>query len=508
MHYTATMSYAGANQNSVNRYDLSERYLERTGKQVNQSLDLMERLLPKLHKNNIADFSRLNDKFGQANFLTKRKWALSRQLNAMRYTDRMLVKGFRELCDIVMVAAFKMMEDVLRINFIDGWNEMDLRDCVHGSLELSRMLRKSIDVDFQESWLPSLHIRLEEKLIASNRAMVNLERVHDAYSNAVTLLNYNATSNGSYNSFYLTAALFNQRTEELEVYSQLDGDVKRYIESIEGLIRIHFDVAYNMSTPTGEFVNHTKDLLQTSIEYIKHLDAYESLVIRQPLQRVKEAKDTFAYYRSRPNVYAVERLTYMNVFTTDYEQLLNKTTQIYSTNVTGAVADYLLNLVGERPVSKINIANFITSNRIRQMLEEYQVMEMKFVETKDILDKQVKQFDIWRCQFIAEAKSEPLLMALYTSVYNHFNVTTGSERAAMRKYFKFLDSYPSGNLFLGGVDTDEECPNMIHLLASLKNLDKGSKAAQSLRAVSRTMRGFEPFLDKTRLDGSFLRYVL
>ena len=43
LHYKAAMSYAAANQDSQNKYELSETFLETTGKQLNDSIDIMER---------------------------------------------------------------------------------------------------------------------------------------------------------------------------------------------------------------------------------------------------------------------------------------------------------------------------------------------------------------------------------------------------------------------------------------------------------------------------------
>ena len=100
------------------------------------------------------------------------------------------------------------MQDVLHNYCIVGWDDMNLYNCMSGSFELSKILRDSIDLTEQTIWRAAIRLRLEEKLIASKRALFNIKRVHDAYCNIVPLLNYTATPNGRYDSFYITAELF------------------------------------------------------------------------------------------------------------------------------------------------------------------------------------------------------------------------------------------------------------------------------------------------------------
>ena len=261
---------------------------------------------------------------------------LSNQVKFMLKLDGELVNDVIDFCDMPtdMVTALKMMENVLRNDFIVAWEEMDLKDCVRGSLSLFETIRKSIDMHFQDSWPPALHIRMEEKLIASNRALSNLERIHSSYTNAVPLLNYGATSNTSFDAFYLTATLFNQTKGELEVYSRLVGHMKMYIECIEGLIRIYVDVGQNVSKYRGEINNHTTDLRHASIEYVRQLNVYESLVIRQPLQRVIKAKETFEHYKSLPGVNAAERSTNLEDLNSNFEELHEQTREVaYATQI-------------------------------------------------------------------------------------------------------------------------------------------------------------------------------
>ena len=139
----------------------------------------------------------------------------------------------------VMTLGFQKMQDVLHNYFIVGWDEMNLYDCMSGSFELSKILRDSIDLIEQTTWRAAIRLLLEEKLIASKRALFNIKRVHDAYCNVVPLLNYTVTTNGRYDSLYLTAELFKQSTEINETYTRLTGHIKQYIETMDRLLCMH-----------------------------------------------------------------------------------------------------------------------------------------------------------------------------------------------------------------------------------------------------------------------------
>ena len=76
LHYEASMSYAAANQNSENRYNLSERYRERTRKQLNDSLDIMENILSDRRRTNADDFQRLFGFFEYTTIMISSKYGL------------------------------------------------------------------------------------------------------------------------------------------------------------------------------------------------------------------------------------------------------------------------------------------------------------------------------------------------------------------------------------------------------------------------------------------------
>ncbi|KAI0238877.1 hypothetical protein LSAT2_010364, partial [Lamellibrachia satsuma] len=222
MHYKASLSYAAANQNNQNRIDLSARFADEVGKNLNKSLNTQERLLPDRREANIDEAERV---LRGLPILDKRDFDID-----LEGIFDSLVPVARTIFDYgynsVMALGFQKMQDALHDSFIVGWDEMKLHDCVSGSFELSTIFRDSVDTTRQNTWRAAIRLRLEEKLIASKRALYNLERVHIAYCNVVPLLHYTVTPNGRYDSFYLTAELFKQSTKINETYTRLIGHIK------------------------------------------------------------------------------------------------------------------------------------------------------------------------------------------------------------------------------------------------------------------------------------------
>ena len=494
LQYTASMSNAPANQENEEPYDLSKRFLERTGKQLNDSLDIMECLLPGRRENNKADFYFLRRQYA-GNFLML--WTnLYLKRAGLRALELKLVTDFPISCDIGILDELKMMEDVLRKNIVAVWDEMVLSDCVRGSLELSRTITQYTDMGFKESWLAVILIRLKEKSIVSNIALHNLGRMHHTYANA--------TLNGSYESFYLTSALFNQSTDELEVYSRLVGHLNRYISCVEGLIRIYVDVGHNVSKYKGELINHINGLLPASVEYVKLLDMYESLVIREPLQRITKAKNIFENYKSLPDVYAAERSTTINILNSDLREYRNTVYRTVTRKFSRGLANYVHNLRDQRFVSKINISNIITSSGLPQRLERIAIIESTCKDDLKHYRILLEYFNKWSCLCIAAAKTEPLLLSFYTKVHNHYTTNTSYDRAAMLTFFKFVNDNSTWHILLG----DEKCPKIIDDNEFFPLAMYNYRHMSSFRDVHSIVKRLHLFLEKTRLDGSFLRYFI
>ena len=116
--------------------------------------------------------------------------------------------------------------------------------------------------------------------------------MHGAYNNIVSLLNSTVTPNGSYDGFFLTGELFKSSPEINETYIRLRNHIKKFTENIDGLYHIYFPYKHEIELKHRN-LNYSTGLMQASESYDRDLGKYESLVIRQPLQRIETAKTEF-----------------------------------------------------------------------------------------------------------------------------------------------------------------------------------------------------------------------
>ena len=249
---------------------MSETFLKKAGKNLNESLDTKERILPDRRQANIEEAERVKRALPQAIPCYRRYWLFS---NLSRGVYTFISMGLDK------------MQKVLQRDCIAVWDSMHLYDCMSDSFELTQIVNKSANVSEEKPWRAAVQLRLEEKLIASKRASYNVDRVHDAYCNAALLVNNMVTPNGTYDSLYLTETLFPQTTEINQTYTRLGRHIKTYMENIDGLLR-----SYIADGHVAEIIVNCKEILQVSFEYERDMKLYESLVIRQPLQRVIDEK--------------------------------------------------------------------------------------------------------------------------------------------------------------------------------------------------------------------------
>ena len=112
VHYITSMSYASANQNHEERFDLSKAFLFKTGKNLNESLDTKERILPDRRRANIEEAERV-----------------IRELPQEAPTEFLYAFGFDfysryDIYINIMTMGMHKMQEVFQIYFINGWDSM------------------------------------------------------------------------------------------------------------------------------------------------------------------------------------------------------------------------------------------------------------------------------------------------------------------------------------------------------------------------------------------------
>ena len=186
VHYKTSTSYASASQNHKNGLDFSETFLKKAGENLNESLETKERVLPDRRRANIEEAERVLRALPDAIPYDE---IYSHKKNFKLMNRHVLLHEIQYAYMFGMVMGLNKMQEVLERDFITGWESMNVYDCMSDSFELSQILSNSANMSDEKPWRAAVQLHLEEKLIASKRASYNLDRVHDAYCNAVPLYN-------------------------------------------------------------------------------------------------------------------------------------------------------------------------------------------------------------------------------------------------------------------------------------------------------------------------------
>ena len=487
VHYKSSMSYATANENTQRQHDVSEEFLKSVREHLNKSIDTQECTLPDSRRADIEEAVRIlsglprnTDSTASLNSHTK---------------SRHLLFLIIDTYAIIMKYGLYKMHDIIKNDFSAGWGKMNLHECTSGSFELFTILRESTNEIHQECWRAALRLRLEEKLICSKKAADDLERVHESYINLRPLTNYTATPNGDYDALYRTTKLFRQTTEINQTYTRLRGHIKNYTESINGLLRICKD-DHEIEMSYG-YINYTNGFWQASADYDRDLRLYESLVIRQPLQIIRNSSRYFENYKASvyPTGWYINPMSYYSIY-------LNRIFPIYFAfqTITEKIVLYINKLTKEKSASKLSFARMLTASRTVDLFEHYST---DVIPTSQALIRKAsfnsEELRCMFCEMFFNAKQDPLLKAFFSKLYDHYNKTTPSDRITMSDYFKLERSRLDMKLVRGDAYDWGECYRDLDIpLKQLRNTILGN-----VTYFKDMMNNAESFLQTTRLDGPF-----
>ena len=500
------MSYASANQNHENRFDLSETFLKKAAKNLNESLDTKERILPDRRRANIDEAERVIRELPQAISYGEYIRRYSLFSNLLR---NMAVKESRGVYTFLSLGLDKMQE-VLQRDFIAGWDSMHLYDCMSDSFEFTEIVNNSANVSEEKPWRAAVQLRLEEKLITSKRVSYNLDRVHDAYCNAAILVNNMVTPNGRFDSLYLTETLFSKTTEINQTYTRLGRHIKKYMENIDGLLR-----SYIADGHVAEIILNCNEILKVSVEYERDMKLYESLVIRQPLQRIIDETNKFTemkknYFDSKIGRYRdlTESIRNNQWITLDSWYQFNRT------HALDTIRSYSENLKKETHVSKLSLAAVFTSDKILKLVDKYQESVTRLQDNiRQLITLKDEMIDgVCRSWFLLRRTSYwdlltsryPLLSQWLTKQNDLYSRSSDYEKAAMERYFR---PNINSSIYRRMLRRD-----MWRLLWDCKETLRESYPSYTFTTLStRQLTAFknklDSFLQKSRLEGTFFRYV-
>ena len=496
MHFKSSTSYATSNKNRKSRFDIPAEFLNRTGKHLNESLDTREYLEPARRQANIVEAERVLRGLPSVTLSYFSEHDIF--LSFMKETEANV--RFKWSINTFINVELKAMQDVLQSSYIQSWTTMNMRHYMCDSYGLSELIMDSADITDQATWREAIRMRLKEKLKTSKITLDKLSRVHDAYHNIVPLLNSTVTPNGIYDAFFLTGELFKSSPEINETYIRLRKHIKKFIENIDGLYHIYISYEHSIDM-THKSLNYSNGLMQASEDYDRDLGIYESLVIRQPLQRIETAKTEIQVSVSeciaKDMDFGTSWMRAKHINNRKYEYWL----EFDKTDLSGKIAAYLDNLKNERYVSKLYIADFVTSNRITKLVEDNKEYLSKSHELTRTLWFDLGTFARSVCECNKIVARIPLMQAFYAKLYDYYKTVTDSEKVAMERYFDFKNiSTTVPRLIDNGIKV-EECVNLVIPPPLLLN----NISLQNLTSFKNRLK---TYLEKTRLDGHFFRYVV
>ena len=490
VHYEAAMSYATANQNSENEFDLSDEFLRSVGTHLNKSLDIREYTLHDRRAANMLEITRVLQELPP-----KREeiWA-DYDIYVYAMKSSMILNGRKDMIDFIELS-YRNLQKVLERGFNAGWSRMNIYFDILSDLFMhSETLTASKDTIEQKQWRADL---LKVQLTVSKLSLYHLERVHDAYHRAVPLVDTCVTPNGSYDGLYLTKELFKHTQDINDTYTRLRGHITKYIEHIDILFHINITNGH-MTDIENTYVNQSSDFLRTVADYARDLKRYESLIIKHPLERLMKAIKRKAYWwrdiETLRFAYSDCKYNYRRGVD-DIDRCL---TAYNNTNTTATLKSYLDDLKNERRASKLDLAVTLQSNNIMQLLDNFKESVLRTQERMRAYITSGDYLGRMYCKFYIHTR-KPILQAFFSKLHHHLNRTTDSEKSAMEDYFMQNNrtSYEA-RIIRGDETLIKECHDKSFVpLHSFKTI--------SHRNITSFKKNLDTLLHKTRLDGTMFR---
>ena len=484
--YKVSTSYASVNQNIDSKFSLSSEFQTRLGKKLNKSLDTREWIVKDRRQANIDDTEKLLDGLYYMGYPTRDR----DEDTIVKRIMSGIMGDITRVYHLIVEVMFPKMEDVFKNGFMAAWYEINFHECMSGLYELSLIIAHTLENIQQKTWRAVIGVLLEKKLLASERTMLDLDRVHSAFWNAVPLLNYTATPDGRFDSFYLTRALLKQSSEINETYCRLRGQLMENMQNINTLLNLT-----SLEVPNGEtgYIDCTAEIKAVTDAYIADQRLYETLVIKHPQERLLRAKGTFLDYKERISIFDVSfrhllalgihqaRTTIFDIFDIFFEIEANSETE-----------KYLQYLKQNRPVSKLRIVNMFKSENISKTLPELAAGLIILSQTQINFQHFERGLDAMYCRLLKDAVAEPILQEMIVKWNDSYIRANPSKQDFMYAHYVLL----TANLLSHTKCKLRKSFTYNHIIMTLSIwLDK--------LTPFRTKQ--ERFLEETRLDGTFFR---
>ena len=489
--YKAAMSYATTNQNSENEFDLSDEFLRSVGSHLNKSLDTREYTL---HDRRTANLQEVTRVLQELPLTSNEIWAdYNRYVDVMESSktvnDRSTVMDF-------IITSYRYLQKVLERGFNAGWSRMNVYfDMLSDLFIYSKTLSPPGDINEQKQWRRDL---LKVQLIVSKLSLYHLDRVHNAYLRAVPLVKTSVTLNGSYDGLYLTEELLEHTHDINDTYTRLKGHITKYIEHI--YILFHNNITDGpMTDIKNTYVNQSNDLWLTFADYERDLKRYETLIIKQPLERVVDAIKIMEHFVEDIGTLRTKHGDSMIYYRRSVDDIDRCLTAYHNTNTTAMLKSYLDDLKNERRASKLHLAVTLNSNNVIQLLDNVKESVLRTQDRMRAVNISGEWLGLMQCRFYRNTRS-PLLNAFFSKLHYLHNIATDSEKSAMEDYFRLKNRTSYEARIVRGDETLQCSKKTFIPLHSFKTITH--------RKIISFKKNLDTLLRNSRLDGRMFRYVM
>ena len=494
--YKAFMSYAASKQNDENRIGLRDDVLMRVGKHLNESLDTREYIEPDKRILNIQEAERV------LRFLPPDHKVISHEFqHFIKYISELYFKRLRDyngLAAFIDRLGFHNMKKVLENDFIAVWKRINFYDRVmpESILHLEQLI-DSVDKIDNQRWRAGL-LKVQHDFL--KRTLYNLDRVHAAYHNAVPLANNKVTPNGSYDATYLTKELFIHKPKINETYTRLNGHIRKYKEQIDTMFHINITGCHVTDT-RNKCISRSDGFRRLSMDYERDLRLYESLVIKQPLHRLKSEIEQWKSFQN--HLVGSDLRSLISKCHASTSEMVKWSIAYHNTRMTYTIKEYLDDLRKGKLASKLLIAGQFNTYNIVQLVDNFTQSVLTRREDVQALMFAKSSFHWKMCTLPRVVQNDlPLLRAWYMKLYHSINIATDADKSAMEYYFMVMNHHSlQAKMIRDDKSVDAALCYKIH-----GNFPFSTTASN--RQVASYKKMLDTLLHKTQLDGKLFRYVL
>lgn len=331
-------------------------------------------------------------------------------------------------------------------DFRRGWDVMDERTFRHVTAEFyqvtasfDKMINDSLSADdnrtnYRETLYMMTDYELAKKLNLAQRALDNLTKVHEAYTNGTHLLKYKATPDRRYDLLYMELEVVRHDTKnELSYYDKFKRYIGEFIVAIQKLRTIAKEIfeirQYNETI--YQQAKYKFELRSRSFNYYIYM--YLSRIVEDAKDIVTEQLRKF----NETNSEFHDAIEDISLHTITLKANLKRFNENVWNNVKLA-ADHAVNYLNDTRKSKANLSRLFTSDEVEELQRQvdlfFSTVRDRAIQLRDgSVRLQHAYTNLW-----ANMLGEFTLKTFYSKIYNDTETIFTSTDAAEVTYLRSI----------------------------------------------------------------------